>query len=117
MMTNKVVRNAYSMTMTAAIIGMSMVASQAMAAQDAVPPVQEPVAVAAQAESAPPAQAAPPAPGSFEALDVNADGNLVKEEIPTDHALSKKFKKADADKSGQLSKDEFEAYTAQNPKM
>jgi hypothetical protein len=117
MMTNKVHSNLYSMTMTAVIVGMGMVASQAMAAQDAAPPMQEPVAVATQAEATPPAAATPPAPGSFEALDVNADGSLAKEEIPADHPLSKKFKKADADKSGGLSKEEFEAYNAANTKM
>lgn len=109
-MTNKISRSAYSTAMTAAVIGMSIMASQAMAALDAIPPPQEPVAVATQAE------ASPPVAGSFEALDVNADASLAKEEIPVDHPLSKKFKKADADKNGQLSKEEFEAYQAKNIK-
>ncbi len=109
-MTNKISRNAYSMAITATVVGMSIMASQAMASQDAIPPPQEPVAVATQAE------ASPPVPGSFEALDVNADGGLAKEEVPADHPLSKKFKKADTDKNGQLSKAEFDAYQAKNTK-
>jgi len=109
-MTNKISRNAYSIAMTAAVIGTSMMARQAMAAQDTLAPPQEPVAVATQAE------ASPPVAGSFEALDVNADASLAKEEIPADHPISKKFKKADADKNGQLSEEEFEAYQAKNSK-
>ena len=109
-MTNKISRNSYSIAITATAIGMGIMASQAMASQDALPPPQEPVAMATEAV------ASPPVAGSFEALDVNADASLAKEEIPTDHPLSKKFKKADADKNGQLSKEEFEAYQAKNIK-
>ena len=109
-MTNKISRNAYSMAITATVVGMSIMASHAMAAQDAIPPPQEPVAMATQVE------ASPPVAGPFEALDVNADASLAKEEIPADHPLSKKFKKADTDKNGQLSKEEFDAYQAKNIK-
>ncbi len=108
-MTSRISRNAYSMTMTVAMIGMGMMAGQTMAAEEAVPPLQEPVAVAADA-------APPPAPGSFEAMDANADGGLVNDEIPSDHPLSKKFGKADTDKNGQLSKAEFDAYQSKTMK-
>ncbi len=110
-MTHKMSKSTYSLTMTAAFIGMGLLATQAMAAQDAAPPVQEPVATAAPMQ-----EASPPAPGSFEALDVNADGNLAKEEIPADHALAKGFKKADTDKNGALNKAEFEAHQAKKTK-
>lgn len=105
-MTNKMSRNNHSMTLTISAVMMSLGlgASQAMA-QDTTAPPQEPVAVAADA-------VAPPAPGSFEALDVNADAALAKEEIPADDPLAKKFKKADTDKDGHLNKDEFNAYLA-----
>ena len=109
-MTNKISKNAYSISMTAAFMGVAMISSPSLAAQDAIPPPQEPVGFATQAV------ASPPVPGSFEALDVNADANLAKEEIPADHPLSKKYKKADTDKNGQLSKEEFEAYQAKNSK-
>ena len=109
-MTNKISKNAYSLSLTTAFMGMAMISTQSLAAQEAIPPPQEPVAVATQAE------ASPPVPGSFEALDVNADANLAKEEIPADHPLSKKYKKADTDKNGQLSKEEFAAYQAKNSK-
>lgn len=105
-MTNKMPRNHYSMTLTLGTIMMSLGlgAGQALA-QDAAAPPQEPVAVASDA-------AAPPAAGSFEALDVNADASLAKEEIPANDPLAKKFKKADTDKDGHLNKDEYNAYLA-----
>jgi hemolysin activation/secretion protein len=117
-------RKAYTMTMTAALFGVSMAAVNAMPAQDAAPVQQQ---AAAQSEPAPAPQPAPapmaepakvaPEPGSFEALDVNLDGALTKDEIPADHPLAKKFKKADADKSGNLSKAEFEAVPANTKEM
>lgn len=105
-MTNKMSRNNYSMTLTISAVMMSLGlgATQAMA-QDTVAPPQEPVAVATDA-------VAPPAAGSFEALDINADSTLAKEEIPSGDPLVKKFKKADTDKDGLLNKDEFNAYLA-----
>ncbi len=108
-MTNKMSRNNHSMTLTISAVMMSLGlgASQAMA-QDAATPPQEPVAVAAVAADA----VATPAPGSFEALDANADAALAKEEIPAGDPLLKKFKKADTDKDGHLNKDEFNAYLA-----
>ncbi len=109
-MTNKISKNVYCISLTTAFLGMAMISTPSFAAQEAIPPQQEPVAIAAEAE------ASPPVPGSFEALDVNADTNLAKEEIPADHPLSKKYKKADTDKNGQLSKEEFEAYQAKNSK-
>ncbi len=111
-MTNKMSKKAYSLTASAVLISMGMMAtSQAMAAQDTTPPpLEPPVAVAADAALS------TPSPGSFEALDANADGGLVNDEIPADHPLSKKFKKADADKNGQLSKEEFDAYQSKNVK-
>ncbi|MGH8106294.1 MAG: hypothetical protein ACREO1_13945 [Arenimonas sp.] len=114
-MTNKMSKNAYSLTVSAVLMSMGMMAtSQAMAAQDsAPPPLEPPVAVAADAA---PSTASTPSPGSFEAMDANADGGLVNDEIPADHPLNKKFKKADADKNGQLSKQEFDAYQSKNVK-
>lgn len=109
-MTNKISKKLYSISLTTAFLGMAMISTQSLATQNAIPPPQEPVAVVIQAE------ASPPVPGSFEALDVNADANLAKEEIPADHPLSKKYKKADTDKNGQLSKEEFETYQAKNSK-
>ena len=109
-MTNKISKNAYSLSLTTAFMGIAMMSTLSLAAQEAIPPPQEPVAIAAEAE------ASPPVPGSFEALDVNADANLAKEEIPADHQLNKKYKKADTDKNGQLSKEEFAAYQAKNTK-
>lgn len=109
-MTNKILKKLYSISLTTAFLGMATISTQSLATQNAIPPPQEPVAVVVQEE------ASPPVPGSFEALDVNADANLAKEEIPADHPLSKKYKKADTDKNGQLSKEEFEAYQAKNSK-
>lgn len=105
-------KSAYSMTMTVAMIGMGLIANQAMAAENETPPPQDPVAVAAETATTMPA----PVPGSFEAMDANADGGLVNDEIPGDHPLSKKFSKADTDKNGQLSKAEFDAYQAKTMK-
>ena len=104
-MTNKMSRNTYLMAMSTLVIGLGMAASQAMAQEAPPPPAPDPALMATDA-------VAVPAPGSFEALDANADTALEKEEIPADNPLSKKFKKADIDKNGQLSKDEFNAYLA-----
>jgi PBP1b-binding outer membrane lipoprotein LpoB len=114
-------RKAYTMTITAAFFGVSMAAVNAMPAQDAAAAPQQQAAVVQDPAQAPQPVAAPtpsaPEPGSFEALDVNLDGALTKDEVPADHHLSKKFKKADADKSGGLSKAEFEAAPAETAEM
>ena len=100
------------MTMTVAMIGMGLIANQTMAAENEIPPPQDPIAVAAETDTNKPA----PAPGSFEAMDANADGSLVSDEIPSDHPLNQKFAKADTDKNGQLSKAEFDAFQSKTMK-
>ena len=51
-----------------------------------------------------------PADTSFEQLDKDADGYVVKTDIPAEHELALQFAIADSDKDSRLSRAEFDAY-------
>jgi hypothetical protein len=55
-----------------------------------------------------------PAP-VFESLDKNADGKVSLSEASSNDELFVAFKRLDADKNGELSKEEFAAYQQKKP--
>lgn len=58
------------------------------------------------------AQEAAPMANEFTALDTNLDGFVSLDEAGSNESLMKQFAKLDADKSGDLTSDEFSKYTA-----
>lgn len=86
-------------------------------AQSSAPPAQDqqaPPAADQSATQAPPAASATQSKKTWADVDGDKDGNISKTEAATEPAVGDIFEKADANKDGSLTPDEYKAFIAKN---